>query len=251
MSEQANKMDELLSEILYDIYGKKYKVCYIEEVSEEAIKKRKAYAEEMQKQAIVAAQKQAMLEQDMQTGNDTSNNTSNFNGENSNAIELSENPPAEQNIELIDDKDIPFKDEEYLQELEEVNVILGTLSKAKEFKVKIKEIEASNKRITLEGRIVTCQARETKTGKGMLIYDVYDGSGIITCKSFTKNIEEYYEEEVLKYYPDAWIDTKKDKVGYEINFTQYFYIYEPPRPLEEIEADLDRVSAEILELRKR
>ena len=190
---QANKMDELLSEILYDIYGKKYKVCYIEEVSEEAIKKRKAYAEEMQKQAIVAAQKQAMLEQDMQTGNDTSNNTSNFNGENSNAIELSENPPAEQNIELIDDKDIPFKDEEYLQELEEVNVILGTLSKAKEFKVKIKEIEASNKRITLEGRIVTCQARETKTGKGMLIYDVYDGSGIITCKSFTKNIEECNE----------------------------------------------------------
>lgn len=67
----------------------------------------------------------------------------------------------------------------------------------------------------------------------------------------TKNIDEYFEEEVLKYYPDAWIDNKKDKIGYEINFTQYFYIYEPPRPLEEIEADLDRVTAEIIELRKR
>ena len=63
-----------------------------------------------------------------------------------------------------------------------------------------------------------------------------------------KDIEEYFEEEVLKYYPDAWIDTKKDKVGYEINFTQYFYVYEPPRPLEEIEADIKKVTEEIQEL---
>jgi len=67
----------------------------------------------------------------------------------------------------------------------------------------------------------------------------------------TKNIDDYFEDEVLKYYPDAWIDHKKDKVGYEINFTQYFYVYEPPRSIKEIEEDLDRVTMEILELRKR
>ena len=65
-----------------------------------------------------------------------------------------------------------------------------------------------------------------------------------------KDIGEYFEEEVLKYYPDSWIDTKKDKVGYEINFTQYFYVYEPPRPLEEIEADIKKVTAEIQQLLK-
>ena len=65
-----------------------------------------------------------------------------------------------------------------------------------------------------------------------------------------KNIQEYFEEEVLKYYPDAWIDNKKDKIGYEINFTQYFYVYEPPRPLEEIEADINKVTSEIQELLK-
>lgn len=65
-----------------------------------------------------------------------------------------------------------------------------------------------------------------------------------------KDIEEYFEEEVLKYYPDAWIDTKKDKVGYEINFTQYFYVYEPPRSLEEIEEDIRKVTYEIQELLK-
>ena len=66
-----------------------------------------------------------------------------------------------------------------------------------------------------------------------------------------EDIQKYFEEEVLKYYPDAWIKESDNKVGYEINFTQYFYVYEPPRSLEEIEADLDRVTSEILELRKR
>ena len=66
----------------------------------------------------------------------------------------------------------------------------------------------------------------------------------------TKNIDDYFEEEVLKYYPDAWIDTKKDKVGYEINFTKYFYVYEPPRSLKEIEIDIKNVTDEIQELLK-
>ncbi len=65
-----------------------------------------------------------------------------------------------------------------------------------------------------------------------------------------QDVDEYFEEEVLKYYSDAWMDRKKDKVGYEINFTQYFYKYEPPRPLEEIEADIKKVTAEIQELIK-
>ena len=55
-----------------------------------------------------------------------------------------------------------------------------------------------------------------------------------------QDIEEYFEKEVLSYYSDAWMDSKKDKIGYEINFTQYFYKYQPPRPLEEIEADIKK-----------
>lgn len=65
-----------------------------------------------------------------------------------------------------------------------------------------------------------------------------------------KNIDDYFEEEVLKYYHDAWYDDKKNKVGYEINFTQYFYVYEPPRPLNEIEADISKITSEIQELLK-
>jgi len=46
------------------------------------------------------------------------------------------------------------------------------------------------------------------------------------------------------------MDRSKDKVGYEINFTKYFYKYEPPRSLEDIEADIFKITAEIDELVK-
>ena len=46
--------------------------------------------------------------------------------------------------------------------------------------------------------------------------------------------------------PDAWIDESKTKVGYEIPFNRHFYLYEPPRPLEEIEADIKALEGEIL-----
>ena len=63
-------------------------------------------------------------------------------------------------------------------------------------------------------------------------------------------IKAYFETEVLPHVPDAWIDHKKTKVGYEIPFTRHFHTYVPPRPLEEIDADLNRVTAEIIELLK-
>ena len=65
-----------------------------------------------------------------------------------------------------------------------------------------------------------------------------------------QDIEEYFEREVKPYYSDAWMDRKKDGVGYEINFTKYFYEYKPPRPLEEIEKDIKEVTDEIQELLK-
>lgn len=61
-------------------------------------------------------------------------------------------------------------------------------------------------------------------------------------------IEEYVAAEVLPHVPDAWIDHTKTKVGYEIPFTRHFYVYEPPRPLEEIDADLEKQVARIQEL---
>ena len=54
--------------------------------------------------------------------------------------------------------------------------------------------------------------------------------------------------EVLPYVPDAWVDYTKTKIGYEIPLTRQFYRYEPPRPLEEIDAEIKELEAEIQEL---
>lgn len=60
-----------------------------------------------------------------------------------------------------------------------------------------------------------------------------------------EDVEEYLKREVHPHVPDAWIDHAKTKVGYEIPFTRHFYVYEPPRPLAEIDAELKALEAEI------
>lgn len=60
-----------------------------------------------------------------------------------------------------------------------------------------------------------------------------------------EDIKEYFEREVLPFAPDAWIDTKKSKVGYEIPFTRYFYKYEAPRSSAEIMAEIMDLETEL------
>jgi type I restriction enzyme M protein len=60
-----------------------------------------------------------------------------------------------------------------------------------------------------------------------------------------EDVDEYLRREVLPHVPDAWIDHTKTKIGYEIPFTRHFYVYEPPRPLAEIDAELKSLEAEI------
>lgn len=62
----------------------------------------------------------------------------------------------------------------------------------------------------------------------------------------SEDIETYFKREVLPHAPDAWIDHEKTKVGYEIPFNRHFYVFEPPRPLTEIDADLKRCTDRIL-----
>jgi type I restriction enzyme M protein len=59
-------------------------------------------------------------------------------------------------------------------------------------------------------------------------------------------IKSYVETEVLPHVPNAWVDHSKTKIGFEIPFTRQFYTYVPPRPLEEIDADLNKIVNEIM-----
>ncbi len=64
-------------------------------------------------------------------------------------------------------------------------------------------------------------------------------------------IDDYITTEVHPYVSDAWVDHTKTKVGYEIPLTRQFYKYVPPRPLEEIDAEIRGLQAQIEELMSR
>jgi type I restriction enzyme M protein len=63
-----------------------------------------------------------------------------------------------------------------------------------------------------------------------------------------QDVGEYVQREVKPFVEDAWADESKTKIGYEIPFTRHFYNYVPPRPLEEIDAEIKKLEAEILDL---
>ncbi|MBI5872880.1 MAG: SAM-dependent DNA methyltransferase [Candidatus Omnitrophica bacterium] len=57
-------------------------------------------------------------------------------------------------------------------------------------------------------------------------------------------VEAFFRREVLPYVPDAWIDTKSTKIGYEVSFTRYFYKPQQLRSLEEIRVDIEKIEKE-------
>jgi type I restriction enzyme M protein len=77
-----------------------------------------------------------------------------------------------------------------------------------------------------------------------------DATGRVNSVEYRTAIRDYVEAEVLPYVPDAWVDYDKTKIGYEIPLTRHFYKYVPPRPLEEIDAEIKQLEAEIQALLK-
>ena len=83
-----------------------------------------------------------------------------------------------------------------------------------------------------------------------------DGDDPVDEDGIPESVREFFEREVAPHAPDAWIDlAKRDHregnvglVGYEINFNRYFYRFKPPRPLEEIEADIGMIGTEMVRM---
>ena len=186
---RAKKTDKELEKVLKNLFGKEYKINLTEVLSREEIKEIQEEINSVEEKAIAHIEELNM----------SSNNISVPNGPGPNGQKCP-NVPEYNDPDYMPPVDMEgYIPEEELQAGipnipqvldEEQDYIMGKPSKAKENRVNIKDITASNSRITIEGRVLTSEARETRTGKGMLIFDIYDGTGTITCKSFAKDIKE-------------------------------------------------------------
>ena len=107
--------------------------------------------------------------------------------EQENLKSLEDSYVGEEDPNYMSPESMPYMVEEAPKVAEDENqeLILGKQTKAKENKVKIKDITPSDTRITLEGRVSNLEKRMTKSEKVLLIFELYDGTGKITCKSFT------------------------------------------------------------------
>ncbi len=93
----------------------------------------------------------------------------------------------------------------------------------------------------VDGKVTLVSVRKAK-GKPMPDSRLRDTENV----PLSEDIASYFKREVLPHTPDAWIDTDKTKVGYEIPFNRHFYVFKPPRPLAEIDAELKGVTDRIL-----
>lgn len=75
-----------------------------------------------------------------------------------------------------------------------------------------------------------------------------DPSERLATATYKAAVEEYLKAEVHPYVPDAWVDHTKTKIGYEVPLTRHFYVYKPPRPLAEIDAEIEALEQEIQDL---
>lgn len=149
----ARKFDQLLATILSGLYNQSYTVKYVENISQEVMQKYENRAKEAERLAIKKAK-----EQIKEVGE--------------------EKKLAEVNVSQQEKKE---------EETETSPLILGRNSKIKDPLMKVEDLSIDTGKMCLEGEVINTDSRELKSGKVLILFDLYDGSSTITCKAFAES----------------------------------------------------------------
>ena len=157
----ARGFDKVLEDTLKSLYGKTYKVKYVEDIKEEEIQKIEQKSKMTEKYEIEKAISEAQA-----------------------ALEEQEEQEREEKKEIQE----PVSSEDLLQEEpeEKTPLILGRNANIKDTIVKVADISIDSGKIALEGEIINTDSRELKSGKFLVMFDLYDGTSTITCKAFVE-----------------------------------------------------------------
>ena len=167
----AKKFDEILAEIIENVYGLKYKITFVEDVSEEVVKQYMEHAKMLEEEAIKQAQLMAM-------------EASETNEEKKNSKETSKN--ASSNNAPGETQEISVSIEVPQEKEESTPLIYGRSLKLKEQLVKVIDLSVDSGKVVLDGEILNIDSRELKSGKVLVMFDLYDGTSTITCKVFSE-----------------------------------------------------------------
>lgn len=168
----AQKIDEVLSDVIERFFSKKIKTSFIDNNSEETMKDILESNKKMQENLILEFQNKTELDNEESEKNKHKNKESESKGNN---ISVKENAPV-------------LKEEVKVQEnneQEEITpLILGRNQNIKDPLVKVIDVSVDSGKICLEGEIINTDSKELKSGKFLFMFDLYDGTSTITCKAF-------------------------------------------------------------------
>ena len=165
----AKKFDKALENLIKNLYNKDYKILLQEKISEEekiAVKEKKKRAEKIAVERTMEHWAVSQIEEQ-----DTINEK------------------KEEKKSVKEDKEEKIKIEDALIE-EETPLIFGRNLNIKDTLVKVNELTADEGRVAITGEIINTETRELRTGKVLVMFDVYDGTSTITCKLFAKDLDD-------------------------------------------------------------
>ena len=176
----ARGFDKTLEAILKSLYGKTYKVRYIEDINEDEIHKIEQKSKMTEKYEIEKAISEAQSIMEEKEEN----------------IENIDENVNEGTMSVPEETQIPQEEPEE----EKTPVILGRNGNIKDTLVKVSDISIDSGKIALEGEIINTDSRELKSGKFLVMFDLYDGTSTITCKAF---VEAEKAQSVIKRLSEA------------------------------------------------
>ena len=181
------EIDKEIEKIINNVYGLKTKVEFQENITEDTIKKQSEYLEELEKSAC----------QDLMNE---------INIQNEIAIQMEKQAKEIEEAENSEDE-------------EKTPLILGRTDKIKDQIVKIADLTPDYGRVAIEGKVISVDSRELKNGKTLAMFNIYDGTSTITCKSFieaekaSKIMQRLNEAKRLKISGNAQFDNFAKELG--------------------------------------
>lgn len=205
----ARGFNKILEQIFFSVYKKTYKVNFMEKLSEETVELYENRAKQAEKLAIEVAKQeaQAILEEKKEE------KVIQECRKNENKIQ------KENKYEAKQEKNVSIQEPQEDDDDEKKPLILGRNANIKENLVKVADISVDSGKIALEGEIINTDFRELKSGKFLLMFDLYDGTSTITCKAFVapekikKVISRIQEAKGIKIEGTAQFDPFAKELG--------------------------------------